>query len=318
MCPFVLSGTIHERMREMPKLDYGIIDPVVNIITPEQFQRDEISTDDNFRSKIRLKPEYMRGVSIEDYLKKMDRSGIERSFLIANRNGDLRVRYSAETKYEHVYAICQRYPDRFSGLAGIDPTRGMEGLRELERAIKEYNFVGAHLYPHWFGLAPNHAKYYPYYAKCCELDISIMMQVGNCLVYNKDRRLPTVAHPIMLDQIAIDFPDLPLIGIHVGWPWHNEMIAMAWKHPNIYIGLDAYAPKHWPPEIMHYANTFGQDKVIFGTDWPVVDPERAVKDLDLHNFRPVPLRKILRDNTIKIFKLDERLKKTSRQKKNST
>lgn len=83
---------------------------------------------------------------------------------------------------------------------------------------------------------------------------------------------------------------------------------MAWKHQNVYIGLDAYAPKHWPASMIHYLNTFGQDKVFFGTDWPVIDPERAVKDLDLHEFRPGPLRKLLRDNAIRIFKLDERLK----------
>lgn len=293
----------------MSKLDYGAIDTVVHVFTPESFERGEISTDNNFRIKTRLNPDDRRGVSIEDYVKKMDRANIERSFIIANRNGDLRVRHSVETPYEVVYEICQRYPDRFSGLAGIDPTRGMAGLRELEKAVNEYGFVGAHLYPHWFGLAPNHAKYYPYYAKCCELDISIMMQVGNCLVYNKDRRLPSVGQPITLDQVAIDFPELTLIGIHVGWPWHHEMIAMAWKHPNIYIGLDAYAPKHWPAEIVHYANTFGQDKVIFGSDWPVIDPERAMSEIDIHNFRPESLRKILRDNTVKIFKLDERLKK---------
>jgi predicted TIM-barrel fold metal-dependent hydrolase len=293
----------------MSKYGYGAIDTVVHVFTPESFERGEITTDDEFRVKTRLNPDDRKGVRIEDYIRKMDRAGIERSFLIANRNGDLRVRHSTETPYEVVYDICRKYPDRFSALAGVDPTRGMAGLRELEKAVKEWGFVGAHLYPHWFGLAPNHAKYYPYYAKCCELDISIMMQVGNCLVYNKDRRLPSVGQPITLDQVAIDFPELPIIGIHVGWPWHHEMIAMAWKHPNVFIGVDAYAPKHWPAEIVHFANTFGQDKVIFGSDWPVIDPERAMDEIDMHDFRPEALRKILRDNTVRIFKLEERLGK---------
>jgi predicted TIM-barrel fold metal-dependent hydrolase len=290
----------------MSKYGYGIIDTVVNLFTPDAFDRGEIANDEHFRAKVRVDTGDRQGVTIEDYLKKMDRAGIERSFLIAKRCGDLRVKGSTETPYERVYEVCQRYPERFSGLAGVDPTRGMAGLRELEHAVKNLGFVGAHLYPHWFGLAPNHAKYYPYYAKCCELDISIMMQVGNCLVYQQDRRLPTVAQPITLDQVAIDFPELTLIGIHLGWPWTEEMIAMAWKHPNVYIGLDAYAPKHWPASVVHYANTFGQDKVLFGTDWPIIDPERAVNDLDLHDFRPDALRKVLRDNAIKVFKLDQR------------
>jgi len=295
--------------QSMSKYGYGAIDTVVNLFTPDAFERNEIPGDPDFLAKVQLSTGSRRGVPLDEYLRKMDRAGIERSFLIAKRCGDMRIKGSVETRYEVIHKVCQQYPDRFSGLAGIDPFRGMEGLRELEKAVKEYGFVGAHLYPHWFSLPPNDAKFYPYYAKCCELDISIMMQVGNCLVYQKDRRLPSVGRPITLDQIAIDFPELTLIGIHIGWPWHDEMIAMAWKHPNVYIGVDAYAPKHWPASFVHFANTFGQDKVIFGSDWPVIDPERAMNELEIHNFKPDSLRKILRDNTVRIFKLDERLKK---------
>lgn len=165
----------------------------------------------------------------------MDAAHIDRSLLIAVRMGDLRVRGSVEIPYERVREICHEHPDRFSGLAGIDPTRGVQGLRELDVAVKEYGFVGAHYYPHWFGIAPDAALMYPYYARCCELDIPIMMQMGNCLIYQRDRRLPTIAQPIMLDRVAIDFPDLKLIGIHLGYPWTDEMIAMAWKHPNIHM-----------------------------------------------------------------------------------
>ena len=93
------------------------------------------------------------------------------------------------------------------------------------------------------------------------------------------------------------------------------MISMAWKHENIYIGGDAYAPKHWPKEMIHYANTYGQDKFLFGTDWPVIDPIRAVREVNTLNFRPGPLKKIMRDNAIRIFKLDKRSKMKSLKKK---
>ena len=129
------------------------------------------------------------------------------------------------------------------------------------------------------------------------------MQVGHCLVYNHHRRLPSVGRPICLDKIAIDFPDLKLIGIHIGYPWYEEMISVAWKHPNVFIRLDAYAPKHWPEPIRHYMNTFGQDKVLFGTDWPVVDPERAIQDLDTIDFKAHTKRKVLRDNALKLYNL---------------
>ena len=97
------------------------------------------------------------------------------------------------------------------------------------------------------------------------------------------------------------FPDLRLIGIHLGVPWIDEMISMAWKHDNIYIGGDAYAPRHWPKQVVHYANTYGQDKFLFGTDWPVIDPERAIREVGDLGFRPAAKRKILRDNALNIF-----------------
>lgn len=272
---------------------YGAIDIVVNCYTPEIVAAGRAPTDEGFREKVGIAGNERRGTSLEDYIAKMDRAGIERSLLVAARCGDLRVRGSTE------------YPHRFSGLAGIDPTRGIAGLKELDRAVQEYGFVGAHLYPHWFGKPPDAAIYYPYYARCAELGIPIMMQVGQCLVYQTDRRLPSVGRPIALDQVSIDFPELTLIGIHLGYPWVDEMISCCWKHPNVYMAGDAYAPKHWPGQAVHYANTYGQDKFMFGTDWWVIDPERAMEEVAALAFRPGPLRKTLRDNAARIFRLPE-------------
>ncbi len=284
-------------------LGYGAIDIVVNLTTPEAFAEGRIPTDNAFREKVRVQEDLRRGLTIEAYLEKMDRAGIERSLMVAARCGDLRVQGSTEIPYEWVAEVCRKYPHRFSGLAGIDPTRGIAGLKELDRAVHEYGFVGAHLYPHWFGEAPDAAIYYPYYARCAELGIPIMMQVGQCLVYQRDRRLPSVGRPMTLDRVAIHFPELTLIGIHLGYPWVDEMISCCWKHPNVYMGGDAYAPKHWPAQAVHYANTYGQDKFLFGTDWTVVDPERAMDDIAGLEFRPGPLRKILRDNAVRVFGL---------------
>lgn len=279
------------------------IDIVVNLFTPQEVAAGQTGFDASFTTQVRM-PEHMKtGVSIDDYLRKMDAAGIERSLLIAVRAGDLRMKGSFEIPYEQVAQWCRKYPDRFSGLAGVDPFRGMQGLRDLAHAVTELGFVGAHLYPHWFKLAPNEALYYPYYAKCCELDIPIMMQVGQNLIYQKEVRLPSVARPILLDQIAIDFPELKLLGIHIGVPWTDEMIAMAWKHENVYIGIDAYAPKYLPQALKHYMNSYGAHKVMFGTDWPVIDPERAVAEMQANDFRPDAMRQIMRDTAVKVFKL---------------
>jgi predicted TIM-barrel fold metal-dependent hydrolase len=281
----------------------GHIDIVVNVLTPQEIRENRNPTDDRFHDQVRNSQELRKGVTIPDYMAMMDRAGIERSLLAAVRCGDLRIRGSMEITYERVHEICQAYPHRFSGLAGIDPTRGIAGLKELDRAVKEYGFVGAHLYPHWFGLAPDAAQYYPYYARCVELDIPIMMQVGHNLIYQKDRRLPSVGRPICLDQVAIDFPELKLIGIHLGVPWTDEMISMAWKHENIYIGGDAYAPRYWPKQMVHYANSYGSHKFMFGTDWPVIDPETAVSQVGELGFRPESYRRIMRDNALRLFRL---------------
>jgi hypothetical protein len=281
----------------------GAIDIVCNLYTPTEVGNGQTGLDDTFKEQVRM-PEYMRGgVTVEDYLVKMDAAGIERSLLIAVRAGDINKKGGFEIPYARVHEVCQAHPDRFSGLAGIDPYRGMQGLRDLEQAVNEYGFVGAHLYPHWCELAPDAALYYPYYAKCCELDIPIMMQVGHNLVYSRERRLPSVGRPITLDQVAIDFPELKLIGIHIGIPWTAEMISMCWKHENVYTAGDAYAPKYWPEEFVHYANSYGKHKVLFGTDWPVIDPERAVKEVDELGFRDDAKQLLMRDNAMRIFNL---------------
>ncbi len=281
----------------------GAIDIVCNLFTPEVVNAGQTGLDDEFKAQIRMPAEMRGGVPIETYLEKMDRAGIERSLLIAVRAGDINIKGGFEIPYKTVHDICQKYPDRFSGLAGVDPFRGMQGLRELERAVTEYGFVGAHLYPHWCGLPPDHAKYYPYYTKCAELDIPIMMQVGHNLVYSRERRLPSVGRPICLDQVAIDFPELKLLGIHIGVPWTDEMISMCWKHENVFTAGDAYAPKYWPESFVHYANSYGKEKVLFGTDWPVIDPERAVKEIDELGFRDDAKQLLMRDNALRVFKL---------------
>lgn len=281
----------------------GAIDIVCNLFTPDEVRNGQTGLDEAFKAQVRMPPEIRGGVTIEQYLQKMDRAGIERSLLIAVRAGNINVKGSFEIPYQRVADVCREHPARFSGLAGIDPYRGMQGLRDLEHAVRDLGFVGAHVYPHWCELPPDDARYYPYYAKCCELDIPIMMQVGHNLVYSRERRLPSVGRPICLDRVAIDFPELKLIGIHIGIPWTDEMISMCWKHENVYMAGDAYAPKHWPPQFVHYANTYGREKVLFGTDWPVIDPERAVSEINDLNMRPDSLRLMMRENALRVFHL---------------
>jgi predicted TIM-barrel fold metal-dependent hydrolase len=181
----------------------------------------------------------------------------------------------------------------------------MEGVAALEEAITEMDFIGAHLYPHWFYMAPDHRKYYPFYTKCVELDVPIQMQVGHCLVSLKNHPPQrSVGRPITLDRIACDFPELKLVGVHTGYPWVEEMISVAYKHPNVYIGTDAYAPSHWKPELVNFIDSWGSDKVLFGTDYPVLSMEQAMDEIDELGLKPESKRKLLWENTARVYDID--------------
>jgi uncharacterized protein len=283
------------------------IDIVVNLFGPEEVAQGQTGFDSAFMDQVRMPDVMRRGIDADDYVRIMDNAGVEHSLLIAVRAGDRNWKGSFEIPYDQVARWVDRHPTRFSGLAGADPTRGMEQLRDLERAAA-LGFVGVHAYPHWFRLPPDAAQWYPIYAKCCELDLPYMLQVGQNLIYQKDVRLPSVARPILLDQVAIDFPELTLIGIHVGTPWADEMIAMAWKHARVFIAIDAYAPKHLPAALVHYMNSYGSDKVLFGTDWPVIDPRRAVIEMEKLGLKPDSHERVMRGNALKVFpKMAEKL-----------
>jgi len=282
--------------------DYRAIDTVVNIWTPEALSHRPGWTDEFFVGKVKGKHD-SGGISLEQMLAEMDEAGIESAFLVAARTGRPGLPGCYHMPYEVVARACEAYPGRFYGLAGIDPYQGMSGVRALEEAVRDHGFIGAHLYPHWFELPPNHAKYYPFYAKCVELDIPIQMQVGQSLIYARDNRCRSVGRPITLDDIACDLPELKLIGSHVGIPWHDEMIAMAWKHENVYIATDAHSPKYWPESVVRYLNSYGQDKVLFGTDFPVLRFGRTVDEIDALGLKPAVRRKFMRDNALRLYAL---------------
>lgn len=283
--------------------DIGIIDTVVNLWTPEALSYRPDWQAGFYVDKMKGKADDMAGLSLEQMLARLHEAGIERAFLVATKAGPKGHPSCYHLPYELIHHAIQAYPDRFFGLAGIDPTEGMNGVRQLEYAVKELGFVGAHSYPHWFEVAPDAARYYPFYAKCIELDIPVMHQVGQSMVYAPDRPTRSVGRPISFDGIACDLPELKLIGMHVGIPWTDEMIAMAWKHKNVHIICDAHSPKYWPQNFVRYIDSYGQDKVIFGSDFPVLQFKRTVDEVKELGLRPGPYRKLMRDNAVRLFKL---------------
>jgi predicted TIM-barrel fold metal-dependent hydrolase len=201
---------------------------------------------------------------------------------------------------EQVTQLCTDAPGRIYGLFGIDPREGMSGVRRLEESVRNGPFVGAHLHPYGFNLPVNHRKFYPFYAKCAELGVPVIMQVG----HSAERMPSAMGRPYLIDDIALDFPELTIVGAHTGWPWVEELIALAWKHRNVYIGTSAHHPKYWDPSLVRFANSRGRGKVLFGTDYPVMDYQDALAAVE-----QLPLKEASRELVIEgaarsIFKFD--------------
>lgn len=171
----------------------GAIDIVINLHTPEVLPLKPRWRREFFEEKIGADSEIINGLPIEKYIERMDAAGIQVAFITASKSGSKGHPSNWQLPYEMVAEVIKKYPQRFRGLAGIDPNEGMDGVRKLEYAIRELGFIGAHLYPHWFEMAPHHRKYYPFYAKCVELNVPIQMQVGHCLLYSKERPLKASA-----------------------------------------------------------------------------------------------------------------------------
>ena len=210
-------------------------------------------------------------------------------------------RMLADLPEEHLAPLIEKWPDRFVGLVGIDPFSGMKGVKRLEKAVREYGFRGAHVHPFGFDLPINSREWWPFYGKCAELGIPVEFQSGHSAEF-----MPSAhGRPILLDDIALWFPELDLVGGHCGWPWSEELIAMAWKHPNVYIGVSGHAPKYWDPKLVHFMNSFGMGKVMWGTDFPLILHEESLNQvLDL-GLKAQALRFLLHDAAAKVFHLDD-------------
>ena len=161
-------------------------------------------------------------------------------------------------------------------VAGADIRRPMEAVRELRDRV-EQGFVALRLVPWLWEAPPTDRRYYPLYAACVDLGIPFCTQVG----HTGPLRPSETGRPIpYIDQVAIDFPELVIVCGHIGYPWTTEMIAVADKHPNVYIDTSAYAAHRYPAELVDYLKARGRHKVMFGTNYPMMTPARALARLD--------------------------------------
>ncbi|MGH9841259.1 MAG: amidohydrolase family protein [Blastocatellia bacterium] len=211
------------------------------------------------------------GLTASQIVEAMDRAGIQMLLLSAwHRPGGW------VTHNDTVAEMVRQFPDRFAGVAAVNLEKPVEAVRELERAVKDLGFKALRVVPWLWNRPPNDKFYFPLYVKCIELNIPFCTQVGHTgplMPSETGRPVP------YLDEVALVFPELKIVAGHIGFPWTDEMIGVAWKHENVYIDTSAYLPRYYPPQLIHYLKTYGQDKVLFGTNFPQLELEKCMQQV---------------------------------------
>jgi predicted TIM-barrel fold metal-dependent hydrolase len=210
---------------------------------------------------------------------------------------------------DYTASIVQRYPDRFLGFASVDPHKGKAAVLEMERSVKELGLRGLKLHPISQAFFPNDIRFYPLWQKCAELGVPVLFHTGQTAV---GAGLPgggglklKYAQPLHMDDVAADFPSLNIIMAHPGVPWQEEQLSIALHKPNVFIDLSGWSPKYFRPILVQYANSLLQDKVLFGSDFPALTPERWLRDFEGLELKPEVRQKILLDNAKKLLKIEE-------------
>jgi len=199
---------------------------------------------------------------------------------------------------ETIADLTERYPGRVYGLADYDPFNIRASLKKLEEDVTQRQYKGVYIHIYGYDIALTDRKMYPLYAKCEEMQVPVSMQVGHVL-----EAMPSEhGRPMQLDRIACDFPDLTLIGTHTGWPWVDEMLAVATKWPNVYINVSAWLPKYFSPQLVQFMRgRTGGNKVLFGSNG--LSWERYLEQFDAMELKGDNLQKILYDNPRRVHGL---------------
>lgn len=205
-------------------------------------------------------------------------------------NGDL-------ISNDEVLEITTRYPDSFAGIASADLRNPVAAVRTFREYVTKHGFKGLRIVQWLWELPCTHPLYYPLYVACVDLNVPVCLQVG----LTGPLRSSETGRPLHIERIALDFPDLKIVCGHIGYPWQNEMIALATKFPNIYIDTSAYKPKRYPPELVSYMKAHGKHKVMFGTNYPMLTPEACLRELDILDLDEETAELFLYKNASRVF-----------------
>jgi predicted TIM-barrel fold metal-dependent hydrolase len=209
---------------------------------------------------------------------------------------------------DYVADIADDHPDRFIGFASVDPWKGEAAVAELERSVRDRGLRGLKMHPSTQRFFPNDPQHYPLWAKASELGIPILFHTGQTGVGTGQPGGKGVrfkyAHPMLLDDVAADFPDLTIIMAHPAVPWQEEQLAVVLHKGNVFMDLSGWSPKYFRPILRHYLKSLIADKALFGSDYPVIQPERWLQDFEQLELSDEAREKILISNAARLLGLD--------------
>jgi predicted TIM-barrel fold metal-dependent hydrolase len=210
---------------------------------------------------------------------------------------------------EEIAQSCAEHADVLIPFGSVDPWKGRAGAREIRRLVETHGVRGFKFHPSIQGFAPNDPMAYPLYEVIEELGVPALFHTGQTGIGagvpgGGGIRL-RYSNPMLVDDVAVDFPELRIILAHPSFPWQDEALAVATHKPYVYIDLSGWSPKYFPPQLLRYANSLLQDKVLFGSDYPVLTPDRWLADFAALDIKPSVRPKILKENAMTLLGLEK-------------
>lgn len=232
---------------------------------------------------------------LEFTLGAMDAAGIDRAVITA-WHGPQGVLVSND----EVAALVRGAPDRLIGAASVDLNRPMAAVKELRRAVTELGLRALRMLPWLWNAPPDDRRYYPLYAQCVELGVPFCTQVGHTGPLGPSEPGRPIPY---LDRVALDFPELTIVAGHIGYPWTDEMVALASKYENVFIDTSAYKPRRYPASLREYLRGPGRTKVLFGSDFPMVMPADCMSEMGELGLDDEVMSLFLGGNAARVFNL---------------
>jgi uncharacterized protein len=208
---------------------------------------------------------------------------------------------------EEIADMAAEHADFLIPFGSVDPLAGEAAVRRARRLVGQHGVRGFKFHPSLQGFRPDDHAYYPLYEALQEMGVPALFHTGQTgigagLPGGRGIRLG-VSDPILLDNVAADFPGLTVILAHASIPWHETAIAMATHKANVFLDLSGWSPRYFPPQLVRVANSLLRTKVLFGSDFPVITPDRWLEDFAALDLKPAVRPLILKDNAARILGL---------------